>query len=628
METLFIYLLKSSGLIAVFYLSYHFLVRKETFFNSNRWFLITGLFTSLLLPLFSIKKIIYIERPKISVEDLVAYSKLSSTTVKEIPAVEAFDWMQFIWVGYILIASLLIIKIVLNILSLYRMLYKQQVAKKENFTLVDINENIAPFSFFKYIVYNSNLYTNEELQSILLHEKIHSQERHSLDVLIAKLFCIVFWFNPFVWLYKKAITQNLEYIADQKAIEQLEDKKAYQKALLKVVSNQSCLSITNNFYQSLIKKRIVMLNTNQSHKKKSWKYALVIPALIGFVLLFQVKTIAQEKTNSNHSVIDLTWTKNTTDEEFKKDALIASKNVIFDFTEIIRNEKSEIMSITISFKDNLGNNFTETFANNKGILPIHFIRDIDQMGKGKIGYFGKNDSTSNNKNVDAASVSIVVTTDKNATDEEMKTDSEELKKQGIEYTFSNVKRNSKGEITSIKIKFDDYNGHKGVSNINGDEPIKPIYFNADKENGQIGFVSETTIEVTWDDAQRISTTSINEKFPVPPTPPKPPTLPTIVMNAAPPLNFPKAPAAPKGTPITNEKEWKKFEKKMEEFEKKMEAMNPEIEAYAAKMSNIDEQMKPFEKEMEEFEKKMEIFETQMKEYEEKLEIYQEKMKSE
>ena len=628
METLFIYLLKSSGLIAVFYLSYHFLVRKETFFNSNRWFLITGLFTSLLLPLFSIKKIIYIERPKISVEDLVAYSKLSSTTVKEIPAVEVLDWMQFIWVGYILIASLLIIKIVLNILSLYRMLYKQQVAKKENFTLVDINENIAPFSFFKYIVYNSNLYTNEELQSILLHEKIHSQERHSLDVLIAKLFCIVFWFNPFVWLYKKAITQNLEYIADQKAIEQLEDKKAYQKALLKVVSNQSCLSITNNFYQSLIKKRIVMLNTNQSHKKKSWKYALVIPALIGFVLLFQVKTIAQEKTNSNHSVIDLTWTKNTTDEEFKKDALIASKNVIFDFTEIIRNEKSEIMSITISFKDNLGNNFTETFANNKGILPIHFIRDIDEMGKGKIGYFGKNDSTSNNKNVDAASVSIVVTTDKNATDEEMKTDSEELKKQGIEYTFSNVKRNSKGEITSIKIKFDDYNGHKGVSNINGDEPIKPIYFNADKENGQIGFVSETTIEVTWDDAQRISTTSINEKFPVPPTPPKPPTLPTIVMNAAPPLNFPKAPAAPKGTPITNEKEWKKFEKKMEEFEKKMEAMNPEIEAYAAKMSNIDEQMKPFEKEMEEFEKKMEIFETQMKEYEEKLEIYQEKMKSE
>ena len=72
METIIIYLLKSSGLMAMFYLAYHFLVRKETFFNSNRWFLITGLFTSLLLPLFSIKKIVYVERPKVNLEDLVA----------------------------------------------------------------------------------------------------------------------------------------------------------------------------------------------------------------------------------------------------------------------------------------------------------------------------------------------------------------------------------------------------------------------------------------------------------------------------------------------------------------------------------------------------------------------------
>ena len=324
-------------------------------------------------------------------QDLIAYSKTSSATVKEIPAVESFDWMQFIWVGYILIASILIIKIVLNILSLYRMLYKQQVIKKESFTLVDINENIAPFSFFKYIVYNSNLYSNEELQSILLHEKIHSQERHSIDVLIAKLFCIAFWFNPFVWLYKKAITQNLEYIADQKAIEQLEDKKAYQKALLKVVSNQSCLSITNNFYQSLIKKRIVMLNTNQSHKKNSWKYALVIPALIGFVLLFQIKTIAQEKEpttftkkSTQRDEVRVVTSKNSSDEEMKKDAAILKEKygITLKFSKVKRNAAGEITGIKVEFKDKKGNKGVSQVNSDKPIEPIHFYKNDDAIGFG------------------------------------------------------------------------------------------------------------------------------------------------------------------------------------------------------------------------------------------------------
>jgi Zn-dependent protease with chaperone function len=346
MEALFIYLLKSSALIALFYLAYHFLVRKETFFNSNRWFLLSGLLTSVVLPFYIIKKIILIERPKISPEELEFYSQQSVAKLKDVPVVEAFDWMQLFWVSYIIIACVLMFKIILNFTSLYRMLYQQQIIKKEQFKLVNLNENIAPFSFFNYIVYNSDLYSDEELQSILLHEKIHSKEKHSLDILLAKLFCIVFWFNPFVWLYKKAISQNLEYIADQKAIEHLEDKKSYQRALLKVVSNQSCLSITNNFYQSLIKKRIVMLNKNQSHKRNLIKYAFILPALIGFIFLFQVKIIAQEREEtmaSNRTQSDnevrVVVNKNTSDAEMKNDIAVLKKNygITLKYSKVKRN---------------------------------------------------------------------------------------------------------------------------------------------------------------------------------------------------------------------------------------------------------------------------------------------------
>ncbi|MES2411928.1 MAG: M56 family metallopeptidase [Bacteroidota bacterium] len=391
MEAISIYLLKSSGLIAVFYLAYHFLVRKETFFNSNRWFLLSGLFTSLLLPLFFIKKIILIEKPKISMEDLVAYSQQSTKTIQDVPVVEAFDWMQLIWISYVIIATALVIKIVFNFTSLYRMLYQQQVIKREKFKLVNLNENIAPFSFFNYIVYNSDLYTSEELQSILLHEKIHSQERHSVDVLIARLFCIVFWFNPFVWLYKKAITQNLEYIADQKAIGQLEDKKSYQRALLKVVSHQSCLSITNNFYQSLIKKRIVMLNKNQSHKRNSWKYALIIPALIGFVFLFQIKVIAQEREKTTFTKrvrtgdgIRVVVDKNSTDAELKKDAALLKEKhgVTLKYSKVKRNSAGEITGIKVEYKDKDGNKGVSQVDGKEPIKPIHFYKNEASIGFG------------------------------------------------------------------------------------------------------------------------------------------------------------------------------------------------------------------------------------------------------
>ena len=403
METLFIYLLKSSGLIAVFYLAYHFLVRKETFFTSNRWFLITGLFTSLLLPLFTITKVVYVERPKIALEDLVAYTNATATT-QAIPVAETIDWMLMLGLLYGIVSGVLLLKIVVDFVSLYKIISKQQVIVIDNFKLVNLNKNISPFSFFSYIVYNPNLYTQDELNSILLHEKIHSQEKHSIDIIVAKLFCVVFWCNPFVWLYKKAITQNLEYIADHKAINQLEDKKSYQKALLKIVSTPDCLSVTNNFYQSLIKKRIVMLNKNQSHQRNSLKYALVIPALIGFIFLFQIKVEAQTKATSekyttvivketNPLEIAYVFDKISSDNELKKDALaINSKyNINFKFDKVKRNAQGEIIAIKISYNDKKGNKGKVAQSRTIPIRPIFFKISKIKDGEYSFGFYDNPD---------------------------------------------------------------------------------------------------------------------------------------------------------------------------------------------------------------------------------------------
>lgn len=358
MEQFFIYLIKSSGLLAMFYLAYQFLIQKETFFNTNRWFLLSGLLTSLLLPLVTIKKIVYIEVPKATVDKFMVYSQPNNSISKELPTVEAFHWIDYVWVVYIAIAMILVVKIIISIVSLYKMLLKQQIVVKENIKFIDLNKNIAPFSFFKYIVFNSNLYNKEELNSILLHEEIHCKEKHTIDLLIARMFCVMFWFNPFMWLYKKAIIQNLEYIADSKAMLQIDDKKEYQRALLKVVTHQNSLSITNQFYQSLIKKRIVMLNKNQSHKRNSLKYALVLPALIAFIVFFQIQTIAQEKEAKNSTSIieiheggEITFDATESDKSLStlKNAFKEEK-ITTEISKIKRNSIGEITGICIKMK--------------------------------------------------------------------------------------------------------------------------------------------------------------------------------------------------------------------------------------------------------------------------------------
>ncbi|MCL9805429.1 hypothetical protein NAT51_07840 [Flavobacterium amniphilum] len=386
MEAFFIYLVKASALIAVYFLAYHLLLRKETFFTTNRWFLLAGLTTSAVLPLYFITKTVIVERPKVAMEDLIAYSQMSSMTA---PPEESLtmDWIQIGLLAYALISLLYFGKILANLASLFKLLYKKEIVKKEQFSLVDLDDNIAPFSFFNYIVFNSNHYTKEELQSILLHEKVHSQEKHSIDVMIAKIFCILFWFNPFMWLYKKAIIQNLEYIADQKASQQIEDKKVYQKALLKVVTHQNCLSITNHFYQSLIKKRIVMLNKNQSRKRNSWKYALIIPALVAFIMLFQIRVVAQEKEiiKKSQGGIYITTNKNSSDEEMKSDAKTAKEKfgVTLKYSKVKRNKKGEITGIKIEYKDKDGQQGMAQFNSDEPIQPIYFHKTGEKIGFGR-----------------------------------------------------------------------------------------------------------------------------------------------------------------------------------------------------------------------------------------------------
>ena len=374
METLFIYLIKSSGLIALFYFSYYLLLRKETFFTSNRSFLLTGLITAAVLPLIVFTKIIWIE-PTPTNFDLASIPM--KATIKKADFQDNLPLIFALVYGIGMLA--LLAKLVIDLYSLNSVLKGKTIQRQADFKFIDVSENLAPFSYFSYIVYNSSLFNQTELENILEHEKVHSEQNHTLDVLISRLFCVVFWFNPFIWLYKKAIEQNLEFIADSEASKKISDKKAYQFTLLKITTQENCVAITNHFYQSLIKKRIVMLNKNQSNKRNSWKYALILPLLAFFMLAFQIKEVIQEKESTTKGATNeadlIKIDKNFTDQQLENKAEFCKKEFNCDlvFSEIERNSKNEITGITVNYNRNSSENGTYKQYGNQPIASF-FIK--------------------------------------------------------------------------------------------------------------------------------------------------------------------------------------------------------------------------------------------------------------
>ncbi|MDG2433283.1 M56 family metallopeptidase [Flavobacterium sp.] len=284
-------------------------------------------------------------------------------------------------------------KIILDYYRLQTILKNKAFRSESNLKFIDTVDHIEPFSFFSTIVYNSSLYNSTELDSILQHEKVHSRQYHTVDVLLTRFFCALFWFNPIIWLYKKAIVQNLEFIADKEALKKLEDKKGYQLTLLKITTQENCISITNHFYQSLIKKRIIMLNKNQSKKINSWKYAMVLPALVAFVFLFQVKVVAQEKesefTIQNGSTsVAMHINSKSTEKELKEENgfFKTTYGISLTFTDLKFNSNNEIIAISVRMEDKAGVNKIYKVNGDKPIKPFDIFVKEDKSNQITFGF--------------------------------------------------------------------------------------------------------------------------------------------------------------------------------------------------------------------------------------------------
>ncbi|WP_294553371.1 M56 family metallopeptidase [uncultured Bacteroides sp.] len=350
MGAFFIYILKSSVCLILFYLFFRLLLSKETFHRFNRVALLGVLFFSLLIPCIEMttRHQVEVQQAVLSIEQLLMMAELNATTpevgavVQEAPSV---SWIQIVLLVYLAGIVFFACRNICSLICLFRLIYSGRHEKLEKgIILVVHNRAIAPFSWMKYIVI-SRKDLEENGREILIHETAHIRHRHSIDLLLADI-CIFFqWFNPGAWLLKQELQNIHEYEADETVINEGVNAKEYQLLLIKKAVGTRLYSMANSFNHSKLKKRITMMLKEKSSPWARLKYLYVLPLAAIAVTAFarpeiseKVEEISAVKVNDLAEIVQ---------EKVLQDTVKASKAVKKDDSKVAATEKKAEEEIVI-----------------------------------------------------------------------------------------------------------------------------------------------------------------------------------------------------------------------------------------------------------------------------------------
>ena len=334
MGVFFIYILKSSVCLVLFYLFFRLLLSKETFHRFNRMALLGVLFFSLLIPCIEVttRHQVEVQQAVLSIEQLLLMAELEATpaNVGAVQETSAISWVQIVLLVYLAGILFLACRNIYSLICLFRLIHSGKHEKLEKgVTLVVHNQEIAPFSWMKYIVI-SRKDLEENGREILIHEMAHIHHRHSVDLLVADI-CIFFqWFNPGAWLLKQELQNIHEYEADETVINEGVNAKEYQLLLIKKAVGTRLYSMANSFNHSKLKKRITMMLKEKSNPWARLKYLYVLPLAAIAVTAFarpeiseKVEEISAVKVNDLAEIVE-----KKSEENVVKEPIDTTKNKV------------------------------------------------------------------------------------------------------------------------------------------------------------------------------------------------------------------------------------------------------------------------------------------------------------
>ncbi len=483
MDTL-IYFLKSSVLLILFYVVYHVLLKRDTYHQFKRVYLLSGVILSAILPWVYYTKIVVVpstnfsEAP-VNIQNMTSFSEASNIG-HHIKDMFTLSWDEVLLMIYALVSIILLLRFVYQFIMLHQLLQQTPFKTVYSYKFHIVDNSVNPFSFFKHILISRADYESENFKMIFAHEKVHINQYHSVDILVANLFCILFWFNPFVWVYKKSLVQNLEHIADSISVKNLSDKVKYQYLLLNhTLHDNNFQSLQATFFQSSIKQRIMMLNKSTTAKIYALKSIVVLPILVFLFMNFQFKVVAQEK--------------------------ISPWKVSAKLNSVKYSDSTGSITTNYGNNSNIGiNGLTQ-----KNIDPL----DIKNYNK-KPTFIDNNSFVNDSLKKDER---VVVEINRYASKEYLDMTKRFLKKTyNIDANYSDLKFNDKDELISIEAKVDCNDGFSGIIARKNNQPVEEFYIYRDySKNAKRAFgvgddlpSSLTEGKISKDSTQITYTTSV------------------------------------------------------------------------------------------------------------------------
>lgn len=329
------FLITSSVCLAAFLGLYLLLLEKEKMYRFNRCFLIGAIAISLAIPFISFE---------VFVETVITGSVAQLPENQNLPVIaataqtESNYLINIIRITYYITVTVLLIRLIFNLLRFYKTVKRNEAKPYHAATLVLLEDNVQPHTFWNHIFINKEDYENGRINDQLLqHELAHARQRHSADIIFIELLLAVFWFNPLLYLYKKAICLNHEFLADAAVNAGNLNVRAYQELLLRRLAPTKGLYPASSLTYSLTKKRLIMMTKHTSPLMAAAKKLLVLPVAASLISAFCIEktlvikpgtTVAVAKTQEKTGPV-------TIDEYFAGVQFIAYEYGVQTLKEIV-----------------------------------------------------------------------------------------------------------------------------------------------------------------------------------------------------------------------------------------------------------------------------------------------------
>lgn len=359
------YLIKMALCALLFFMVYFLFLEKENMHRFKRFYLIGSLLFSLLIPFISLEytstlfpvwdqyvPTIEVEANENPVPD--ADTSVNALVISE-EITPAPDTKVYILYIYILITVLLLFRYLYNVVQLFILANKHETICYKHAKLVLMNNKYLTFSFWNYIFIQKTQFKKGEIKpEILSHELAHVHQRHTLDVLFIEILTVLFWFNPIIYLYKRSIRLNHEFLADDQVVKETNDITNYQLILLNEINKNNKLELASFFNYLITKKRFIMMTKRTSSKIILWKSSISLLTILTAFCFFSIKIEAQEAKE----VIEVTETAIHSDDSYiipesgiTSDEMERYKEIVNKYFDQVKGNKVLWKSKSVSDED-------------------------------------------------------------------------------------------------------------------------------------------------------------------------------------------------------------------------------------------------------------------------------------